>query len=204
MKQSATSKNIAAINRNIQSIANIFGTESSQYNIATADLYKYDLYTNKSGVIQLRNSKANRAQHQSIRARRARNIKPYVLQRKKREAQKALDKYNKRARDHINTIQEFEQRQQELDALTDSIYEDARIVENMLNIEVDRHRMYVDSVYREKIGAMARQAEQYQYGKVPDEVIEQQREVYKNGVLQEYADGTYMINSETGEIMFKY
>lgn len=204
MKQTATQKNIAAINRNIQTVAKTFGTSSQQYNKAVADLYKFDVYTNKNGVIQLRNNAANRAKHQAIRARKNKNIKPHVMARMKQKAQKALADYNKRAKDKINSIQEFEERQQELDALTDSIYDDAQIVENMLGIEVDRHRMYVDTAYRDKINAMAREAEKYQYGRVPDSVIEQQRQVYERGVLMESDDGTYMIDNETGEILFKY
>lgn len=203
MKQTATQKNIAAINRNIQTVAKTFGTSSQQYNKAVADLYKFDVYTNKNGVIQLRNNAANRAKHQAIRARKTKNIKPHVMARMKKRAQKALADYNKRAKDHINSIQDFEERQQELDALTDSIYDDAQIVENMLGIEVDRHRMYVDNAYRDKINAMAREAEKYQYGRVPDNVIEQ-RQVYERGMLMESDDGTYMIDNETGEILFKY
>lgn len=204
MKQTATQKNIAAINRNIQTVAKTFGTSSQQYNKAVADLYKFDVYTNKNGVIQLRNNAANRAKHQAIRARKNKNIKPHIMSRMKKKAQKALADYNKRAKDKINNIQEFEERQQELDALTDSIYDDAQIVENMLGIEVDRHRMYVDTAYRDKINAMAREAEKYQYGRVPDSVIEHQRQVYERGVLMEFDDSTYMIDDETGEILFKY
>lgn len=203
-KPTASARNIAAINRNVQTIAKTFGTSSQQYNAATADLYKFDVRMNKKGVIQIKNNAANRAKHQALRARRNKNIKPYQLQRMKKQAEQALKKYNKRAKDKIQSIPEFEQRQQELDELTDNIYEDSMIVEEMLSIDVDIHRMYIDRAYRDKISAMARQAEQYQYGKVPDDVIEQTRQAFDRGVIVEQDDATRIIDSETGEILFQY
>lgn len=204
LKPTASARNIAAINRNVQTIAKTFGTSSQQYNAATADLYKFDVRMNKNGVIQIKNNTANRAKHQALRARRNKNIKPYQLQRMKKQAEQALKKYNKRAKDKIQSIPEFEQRQQELDELTDNIYEDSMIVEEMLSIDVDIHRMYIDRAYRDKISAMARQAEQYQYGKVPDDVIEQTRQAFDRGVIVEQDDATRIIDSETGEILFEY
>ena len=203
-KITASARNIAAINRNVQTIAKTFGTSSQQYNAATADLYKFDVRMNKNGVIQIKNNAANRAKHQALRARRNKNIKPYQLQRMKKQAEQALKKYNKRAKDKIQSIPEFEQRQQELDEMTDNIYEDSMIVEEMLSIDVDIHRMYIDRAYRDKISAMARQAEQYQYGKVPDDVIEQTRQAFDRGIISEQDDATYIIDSETGEILFQY
>ena len=203
-KPTASARNIAAINRNVQTIAKTFGTSSQQYNAATADLYKFDVRMNKNGVIQIKNNAANRAKHQALRARRNKNIKPYQLQRMKKQAEQALKKYNKRAKDKIQSIPEFEQRQQELDELTDNIYENSMIVEEMLSIDVDIHRMYIDRAYRDKISAMARQAEQYQYGKVPDDVLEQTRQAFDRGVISEQDDATYIIDGETGEILFKY
>jgi len=203
-KISASARNIAAINRNVQTIAKTFGTSSQQYNAVTADLYKFDVRMNKNGVIQIMNNAANRAKHQALRARRNKNIKPYKLQRMKKQAELALKKYNKRAKDKIQSIPEFEHRQQELDELTDNIYEDSMIVQEMLSIDVDIHRLYIDRAYRDKISAMARQAEQYQYGKVPDDVLEQTRQAFDRGVISEQDDATYIIDSETGEILFKY
>lgn len=203
-KPTASARNIAAINRNVQTIAKTFGTSSQQYNAATVDLYKFDVRMNKNGVIQIKNNAANRTKHQALRARRNKNIKSYQLQRMKKQAEQALKRYNKRAKDKIKSIPEFEQRQQELDELTDNIYDDSMIVEEMLHTDVDIHRMYIDKAYRDKISAMARQAEQYQYGKVPDSVIEQTRQAFDRGVISEQDDGAYIIDSDTGEILFKY
>lgn len=204
-KTSATSKNIAAINRNIQTIADIFGIYSSQYNKAIADLFQFDVRENKQGVIQIRNTKANRAKHQKIRARRAKNIKPHVIQRMKRQSEQALKKYNKRAKDNIDSIAEFEQRQQELDALIDSVYDDAKIVEDMLGIEVDRHRMFVDYNYRMKVRAMSENASQYNPNDtIPDSVIEENRKIFSKGIIYETGDSTLIMDPDTGDALFEY
>lgn len=204
-KTSATAKNIAAINRNIQTIANIFGIYSSQYNKAIADIFQFDVRENKQGVIQIRNTKANRAKHQKIRARRAKNIKPHVIQRMKRQSEQALKKYNKRAKDNIDSIAEFEQRQQELDTLIDSVYDDARIVEDMLGIEVDRHRMFVDYNYRMKVRAMSENASQYNPNDtIPDNVIEENRKIFSKGIIYETGDSTLIMDPDTGDVLFEY
>ena len=204
-KTSATAKNIAAINRNIQTIADIFGIYSSQYNKAIADLFQFDVRENKNGVIQIRNTKANRAKHQKIRARRAKNIKPHVIQRMKRQSEQALKKYNKRAKDNIDSIAEFEQRQQELDTMIDSVYDDARIVEDMLGIEVDRHRMFVDYNYRMKVRAMSENASKYNPNDtIPDSVIEENRKIFSKGIIYETGDSTLIMDPDTGDVLFEY
>lgn len=204
-KTSATSKNIAAINRNIQTIANIFGIYSSQYNKAIADIFQFDVRENNKGVIQIRNTKANRAEHQKIRARRAKNIKPHVIQRMKRQSEQALKKYNKRAKDNIDSIAEFEQRQQELDTLIDSVYDDAKIVEDMLGIEVDRHRMFVDYNYRMKVRAMSENVSQYNPNDtIPDSVIEENRKIFLKGIIYETDDSTLIMDPDTGDVLFEY
>lgn len=204
-KTSATAKNIAAINRNIQTIADIFGIYSTQYNKAIADIFQFDVRENKNGVIQIRNTKANRAKHQKIRARRAKNIKPHVIQRMKRQSEQALKKYNKRAKDNIDSIAEFEQRQQELDTLIDSVYDDAKIVEDMLGIEVDRHRMFVDYNYRMKVRAMSENASQYNPNDtIPDSVIEENRKIFSKGIIYETGDSTLIMDPDTGDVLFEY
>ena len=204
-KTSATAKNIAAINRNIQTIADIFGIYSTQYNKAIADVFQFDVRENKNGVIQIRNTKANRAKHQKIRARRAKNIKPHVIQRMKRQSEQALKKYNKRAKDNIDSIAEFEQRQQELDTLIDSVYDDAKIVEDMLGIEVDRHRMFVDYNYRMKVRAMSENASKYNPNDtIPDSVIEENRKIFSKGIIYETGDSTLIMDPDTGDVLFEY
>lgn len=67
-KPSVTQKNIDKINRNIQAIARVFGTNSKPYDIATSKIFLAGLATyDKKGVVQVQNTKANRAKHQKIK-----------------------------------------------------------------------------------------------------------------------------------------
>ena len=71
-KRTVTQKNVDKINRNLQSIARVFGTESKPYEIAAQKLFlggfkTYDKLVNGVRVIQMENTKENRKQHQKIR-----------------------------------------------------------------------------------------------------------------------------------------
>ncbi|MBP5431991.1 hypothetical protein [Ruminococcus sp.] len=66
--KSAAQKNIDKINRNIESIAKVFGTNSIPYDIATQKLFLAGLKTyDKNGVTLIKNNKANRKKHQAIK-----------------------------------------------------------------------------------------------------------------------------------------
>ena len=67
-KRTATAKNIDDINRYLQNIADIWSIYSNEYEKATAKVKDFDIRTNKNGVIQIKNTKANRKKHQKIRA----------------------------------------------------------------------------------------------------------------------------------------
>lgn len=71
-KSSITQKNIDKINRNIRSIAKTFGKNSKAYEEAVTKVYLsgLDIYDKQLGddyVIQIENTKKNRAHHQQIR-----------------------------------------------------------------------------------------------------------------------------------------
>lgn len=66
--KSAAQKNIDKINRNIESIARVFGTNSMPYDIATQKLFLAGLETyDKKGVTLIRNNAANRKKHQKVK-----------------------------------------------------------------------------------------------------------------------------------------
>ena len=66
--KSAAQKNIEKINRNIESIARVFGTNSMPYDIATQKLFLAGLETyDKKGVTLIRNNAANRKKHQKVK-----------------------------------------------------------------------------------------------------------------------------------------
>lgn len=121
-KRTATQRHIDSINRNLRSVANTFGKYSQQYEKATQDIFQFEVYTNKNGIIQIKNSKANRAKHQQIRARRARNTN---IQRAKKKSEKRMQKYNenKRTKHKVQSIVEFERLQKELEDKAAQIYE---------------------------------------------------------------------------------
>lgn len=84
-KMSKTALNIDSINRYIQTVANLFGTNSAEYEAATIPLKGFatrDKFVNGQAVIQLQNSKANRKKHQAIRAIKNKRKPVSVLKRK--------------------------------------------------------------------------------------------------------------------------
>ena len=65
--KSITQKNIDKINRNIRKIAEVFGTNSIPYDLATQQLFLAGLETyDSNGVTLAKNNKANRQKHQKI------------------------------------------------------------------------------------------------------------------------------------------
>jgi hypothetical protein len=200
-KRTATSRNIAAINRNVASIADIFGTDSQQYAAAIADLFQFDVYTNKSGVIQIRNNKSNRAKHQKIRARRNRNKTAPQLRAMKKRSEQAMQKYNKHARSKgkVTNIKEFEKRQQDADDLQGEIYMAAdTVTEYGDGSEPDRNRMFYDVNYREEIMAKARKIEEA----LQLEAVQGKR---ATPIIYENEPNTvYVIDDKTGEIIYKF
>ena len=96
----ATQRNIDSINRYIQTVANLFGTNSAEYEAATIPLKGFatrDKYVNGQAVIQLQNSKANRKKHQAIRAMRNRQKPVSVLKRKYEKKRREYQEKAKKA-----------------------------------------------------------------------------------------------------------
>ena len=199
-KKSATARNINAINSNVRMIADIFGVDSQQYGAAIADLFEFDVYTNKSGVIQLRNNKSNRAQHQKIRARKNRNKTRPQLKAMKKRSEKAMEKYNKRAKSKgkVANIKEFEKRQQEADDLQESIYRAERVISENSDIEVDTHRMFWDTNYRQEMLARAQKIEQAL------ELEAVQNKTASPVIYDNEPNTVYVISDKTGEIIYQF
>lgn len=200
-KKTATARNIAAINRNVSTIANTFGVDSQQYAAAISDLFQFDVYTNKSGVIQLRNNKSNRAQHQKIRARKNRNKTAPQIKAMRRRSEQAMQKYNKRARNRgkVANIKEFEKRQQDADDLQGEIYMAAdAVTEYGDGTEPDRNRMFYDVNYREEIMAKARKIEEA----LQLEAVQGKR---ATPIIYDSEPNTvYVIDDKTGEIIYTF
>lgn len=101
-KRTATTKNIDAINRYLQNIADIWTIYSNEYEKATAKVKDFDIRTNKNGVIQIKNTKENRKKHQKIRALRNTTKSKNIIQRNYNKRTKGLSKKD------IRTIKTFE------------------------------------------------------------------------------------------------
>lgn len=89
-KPTRTQKTITNINRYIQRIADTFGQFSGEYEQVTRELHRVDeegnplfeLRTNKAGVVQIANTKANRKHHAVIRGIKNRQKPINILSRK--------------------------------------------------------------------------------------------------------------------------
>jgi hypothetical protein len=101
-KKSATAKNIDAINRYLQNVADIWTIYSNEYEKATAKVKDFDIRTNKNGVIQIKNTKANRKKHQKIRAIKNTIKSKNIIQRNYNKRTKGLTKKD------IQAIKTFE------------------------------------------------------------------------------------------------
>ena len=81
---------IGIINRRIASIVKLFGAASPEYDVYMIDLFKYETYENKSGIIQLSNNAANREFYRQLIpiAKKTQKIAIQVLERKAKEQAK--------------------------------------------------------------------------------------------------------------------
>lgn len=85
-KPSRTQLNIKAINSYINKIGAMFGTVSKQYEKIVNQIADFEIYTNKKGYINIRDTKENRNKHQKIRAINKRKIPFFILKRKAKKA----------------------------------------------------------------------------------------------------------------------
>lgn len=88
-KRTKTSSAISAINRRAKLIYNLYGEGSEEYQLYTAKMVSYDIRINNDGVVQIRDTKANRRNYRKLNA--------WARQIKKRPA--AVEKRNAARRD---------------------------------------------------------------------------------------------------------
>ena len=92
----ATVKNIATINRRIKTISKLFGYHSAEYEAFTTTVTEaFDLYQTATGIVQIRNNKANRKSYQKLSAlaKKVRDMPIQVLQRKAKQQREKFDDY---------------------------------------------------------------------------------------------------------------
>lgn len=195
MARTATQKAISRINNNLKSIANTFGIESKQYQAAISDLFRYDVRTDvKTGALQIRDTKQNRKQHQSLRARANRN--PNIIV-EKRKSKKRMEQFNKRAKTKMTNIKAFEMMQQLANDKLSYVY-DIRDIANEYGIEFSEYKaMQSMSYLRAKISEIEMQAG-YDMGLSDDAALTAPTvEISENGTVR-------VVDTETGEIIYEY
>ena len=102
--KSATAANIDKINRMLDSIADNFGTNSTEFTQFITDhhLDNYEIARTKSGKVHIRNTKSNRAKHQRLTATAKVDVQKYIRQERKkykapeRQQGESTKDYNKR------------------------------------------------------------------------------------------------------------
>jgi hypothetical protein len=102
--KSASAANIDKINRMLDSIADNFGTNSTEFTqfITEHHLDNYEIARTKSGKVHIRNTQANRAKHQRLTATAKINVQKYIRQERKkyrkpeRQPGESTKDYNKR------------------------------------------------------------------------------------------------------------
>lgn len=105
--KSATAANIDKINRMLDSIADNFGTNSTEFTqfIIDHNLDNYEIARTKSGKVHIRNTKANRAKHQRLTATAKIDVQKYIRKESKkykkpeRKPGETTAEYNKRYKD---------------------------------------------------------------------------------------------------------
>lgn len=193
-KRTATQRHIDSINRNIQTVANTFGKYSQQYENATQNIFMFDVYTNKNGIIQLKNNKANRAKHQQIRARRKRNVNLYWAKKKSEKRMKAYNE-NKRTKHKVKSIVEFERLQKELEDKTAQIYEFEEIAQEY-DIDFSAYEAFKNPDYlADKLQQM--------YDDTQNSTSDSDND--KKYIVEYNGDGkAVLIDAKTGEVIYEY
>lgn len=187
-------KAIAVLNRRAKTMQNLFGAHSEVFEKWSTELAKYDIYTNKQGILQLSKNKANKSQYRQLIAWAKREQKtPYsVLKRK-------ADKYKKDIKDIFEDDDMFN------DTLDENDFLDIDTYNRFLNSCSD----YFDSCYNiavmENADDIYNRAD-YLYNN-RDEYIRAWNDLFKIGAFDEYKKDyeeqhfwqEYKVNEETGE-----
>lgn len=140
-KISATQRNINSINSYIRNVAETFGTTSSQYVALQSTIIDFDIRWNKSGIVQIKNNKENRKQHQKIRALRNRQKqhrnKVSVM---KKKVEQEIREWNNIPEDEDifdEDIREFERMQYDNEQWKQHIYDIVQALNDEFGVYID-------------------------------------------------------------------
>lgn len=181
-KQTATAKNIDAINRYLQNIADIWSIYSNEYEKATAKIKDFDIRTNKNGVIQIKNTKENRKKHQKIRAIKNTTRSKNIIQRNYNKRTKGLTKKD------VQAIKTFE------DDYSNA-YKKLKELEQTYDLDITPYleRLRNGDNLGEIVSDAVLEAEIQQLDIIPD---------YKNRNIVETNFG--IVDADTGEMLYEF
>ena len=189
---SATSKNIAAINRNISATAAIFGTNSAEYKDAVNAIRGFET-RDKNGVVQIRDIKSNRQQYQKLSSLRKKLTPASVKKRKVKnrlKKQMRREKQTQSGKSRPITNDDLRKESTARESLHDEIdmlYEEAK----EHGVPIDYGLLYSTADYREYIRSEIAAA------------IAAEQAAYEDTVYSD--DGSaYVFNPDTGEVVEEY
>lgn len=194
MAKSKTSANIAKINTYLQNIADVWSIYSNEYEQAVSKLKTFDLRTTKSGVLQIRDTKQNRKQHQKIRTLSNKKVSKKVMQNKFKQRENRLAKKNKKL--SKETIKKYKDAEDDFSNAYKKIKE---AQERLANVGLDYNK-YLDILRSTKDAQLALDTMIFDY----NEAKEIQESV-TNSVSRETIETEFgLIDAETGELIYEY
>lgn len=194
MPKSKTSANIAKINTYLQNIADVWSIYSNEYEQAISKLKTFDLRTTKNGVLQVRDTKQNRKQHQKIRALSTQKVSKKVLQSKFKQREKRLAKKNKKL--SKETIKKYKDAE---DDFTNAYHHIQDMVDKLTGVGLDYNR-YLDILRRTKDAQLAIDIMISDYNEAKE-----MQEAVTNNVSRETIETEFgLIDAETGELIYEY
>lgn len=154
MKKTKTALNIARINRRLKTVAKLFGIHSNEYEDITNKVFdKLDPYQTKNGVMLIKNTKANRANYQTITAlvNEINNTPVQVLQRKAKRQRQQFEDYRETTGDNSLTFEAYQYWAKEINDLKNEVYQLVEYGERygILDPEERNINMYLHFAYED-------------------------------------------------------
>lgn len=205
----ATVKNIATINRRIKTISKLFGYHSAEYEAFTTTVTEaFDLYQTATGIVQIRNNKANRKIYQklSVLAKKVRDMPIQVLQRKAKQQRKKFDDYREITGDYEMTFYDYTW-------FTNMVTDLASEVYGLVDTAYDMGLIDNDEISYRQAMSKAFESESYRQG-LYDTIIKNggEKDLFSHPqinlqdfihIVEDYTEAEYGIDNYTGMLIAK-
>ena len=197
---SATAKNIATINRRIKTISKLFGgVHSAEYEDFTARIADtLDIYTNKAGEIQIRNTAENRKRYQyiSAAAKKIREMPVQVLQRKAKKQREQYEDYREVTQDELDFI-EYKRFSNNVMDLTTEVYAILNTAVELKLVDDEEYEDIRDQLYASEEFRFALYMDNVKHG---GKKAMFDRADLSDFPIDDYTEVEYNWNDETGEM----